>query len=416
MIPIGRKDRILLIILGCLAILFLIFYLKINNVSINIERRHFVELAESFVKGRLNILENSVTSKEYSNDLIFLSNKYYLPFGPLPAIILMPTVLFNNNLFNWAGTINWAIIIIIFLLVLKIFYRLKYTIPDSAFLAYAFLFSSPLIGVSWYFVDPYFAHVVACLLVLLAIHEYVGKKRYWLIGLFLGLVALTRLTVGLTIAFFLLEIAFAKYSWKEKILNTIRISAPFILCLGLLLVYNYLRFGSPWETGYSLQILTVQHLLNNRGYGLFSFKHIFGNIYYSLLAMPLPVFINNLSHVLKFPFITADPWGLSLFFTSPYLIYLFFLKYRDKISLFLIITILLIAAPIYLYYGVGFIQFGYRYALDFFPLLFFLIWKNYNDRYGALSNGVKTIIIISSLINFYLFFIFLNHFFQFFRY
>ena len=86
----------------------------------------------------------------------------------------------------------------------------------------------------------------------------------------------------------------------------------------------------------STQITEVSEMLNRiasgvtekaREYGLFNLKHIPGNLYHFFLATPLPVFADSLSHVLKFPYLKADPWGMGIFITSPIFIYLFPLSY-----------------------------------------------------------------------------------------
>lgn len=163
-----------------------------------------------------------------------------------------------------------------------------------------------------------------------------------------------------------------------------------------------MRFGSFTEQGYTNQIVSNKYLEKAREYGLMSLIHVPGNLYYFLLSGPIPVFKDNISHVLQFPFVKANPWGMSIFLTSPIFIYLFSLSYKDRLSKILIITIAAIALPIFLYYGIGWRQFGYRYALDFLPFLFFLLIKNYKERFKELSLGFKTVIIISSLTNLYL--------------
>ena len=144
---------------------------------------------------------------------------------------------------------------------------------------------------------------------------------------------------------------------------------PISVAVILLFSYNFIRFGNIFEQGYSMQTVP-DHAVKAREYGIISSVHIPGNLFYFLLAMPLPVFKDNLSHVLKFPYIEMNHWGMSIFVTSPIFLYLFNLSYKDKLSRLLIITTIIIAVPIFLYYGIGYRQFGYRYSLDFLPLLF----------------------------------------------
>jgi len=117
----------------------------------------------------------------------------------------------------------------------------------------------------------------------------------------------------------------------------------------------------------------------------------------------MPIFRDNITHVLRFPYITVNLWGMSLFITSPYFLYLFLLQYKDKISKALLITTFIIAIPIILYYGIGFEQFGYRYSLDFLPILFFLLIKNYKFSNSNLTDGFRSLILLSACFNLYLF-------------
>ena len=65
-------------------------------------------------------------------------------------------------------------------------------------------------------------------------------------------------------------------------------------------------------------------------------------------------------------------------------------------------TIIVIALPVFLYYGIGVFQFGYRYSLDFLPYLFLILIKNYKEQKGNLNYGLKAVIIATTLFNLYL--------------
>ncbi len=81
---------------------------------------------------------------------------------------------------------------------------------------------------------------------------------------------------------------------------------------------------------------------------------------------------------------------------------LFCLKYNDLISKQLLLSIAVVASCIFAYYGIGYIQFGYRYSLDFLPFLFFLLIRNYQNERPQLSLGFKKIILLTALTNCYL--------------
>ena len=65
--------------------------------------------------------------------------------------------------------------------------------------------------------------------------------------------------------------------------------------------------------------------------------------------------------------------GLALPFTSPGLILAFFARRPLALVLALWAATLLTAGPNFLYYVIGFVQFGMRHALDFEPFLYALM-------------------------------------------
>jgi len=52
---------------------------------------------------------------------------------------------------------------------------------------------------------------------------------------------------------------------------------------------------------------------------------------------------------------------------------LYLAKFKDKIVMASSATILLMLVPILTYYGIGYVQVGYRYALDFFPFVLLIL-------------------------------------------
>lgn len=178
-------------------------------------------------------------------------------------------------------------------------------------------------------------------------------------------------------------------------------NAEYLVAALIMATYNYARFGDFLEQGYGMQI-TAGAFDDNLKSKLFALHHIPGNLYYMLLATPQPVFVEG-SHVLASPFIKADAWGISIFLTAPYLILLFGLKYKDIFSKLLIVTAVIISIPIITYYGIGWYQFGFRYALDFLPFLFVALMYEYRKNKDKLPTGLLIVFLISAIFNLYLF-------------
>ncbi|OGM26871.1 hypothetical protein A3D00_03215 [Candidatus Woesebacteria bacterium RIFCSPHIGHO2_02_FULL_38_9] len=395
-----KTSRITFLVFPTLFFFLVIF---VSNFLLPVGEQHNSLLARSFLDGKLFFI-NEPLHKWI--DTAFFGNHHYWPLGPFPTVILMlPVFLFSFfGKFFYQGYLQFFIVLAVFILVYKISQKLKYSNSDSFFLTFGFSFSSAFLGVSILSWSWWFTQVVTTLLLFLAIHEYLNKKRYLLIGTIFGFIAATRLSALPPVAFFFLEILLgSKKLFTSKLKSFFFLFIPILISLMLLAGYNYQRFGNIFEQGYNYQILLTESLSKAREYGIFSLAHLPTNLYYFLLSVPLPIFRDGVSHVLKFPFVMADPWGMSIFITSPYFIYLFFLKYKDKISKLFLVSIFLTALPILLYYGVGFRQFGYRYSLDFLPFLFWLLIRNYNSKYKKLSNKFKILVLISAFTNLYLF-------------
>ena len=122
--------------------------------------------------------------------------------------------------------------------------------------------------------------------------------------------------------------------------------------------YNWARFGSPLESGYYLATLPA-FLEAQRAKGLFSLVHLPANMNLFLLRLP--------SARSVFPFFEPDGFGTSVLFTSPGLFYALRAPFRDPRAVALGVTFLLVMLPNLLYYGGGWLQFGFRYALDAIP-------------------------------------------------
>jgi AcrR family transcriptional regulator len=244
--------------------------------------------------------------------------------------------------------------------------------------------------------------VITCLLVFAAIAEMIGKRRAWLLGVLFALVLATRVTAAIGVLWPIGEILRTSEPWRKKLRSVVAIALPILVVAALLMAYNQARFNNAFDQGYAEQIIPP-HADASRALGIFSLHHLPGNLYALLLAPPSPVRRDNFSLILTFPYVVNNPWGTSLWVTSPLFLCLIGLRHRDATSQLLLLATLVIAVPILLYYGNGFRQFGYRYSLDFLPFLYYLLLRNYRDQRGDLTVGFKAVIIFSAIWNFYLF-------------
>jgi hypothetical protein len=186
-----------------------------------------------------------------------------------------------------------------------------------------------------------------------------------------------------------------RFRSRGLLVNITTLIAGLLIPLFLIGVYNWARFGSFIETGFGKALLYTNVLYEARSFGLFSVKHIPKNLFMMLLQGPVPVGGED-TPILHFPYIKPSLWGMGLFFTTPALIYAFRAPFRERVVKACWAGVVSVALPLSAYYGIGYVQFGYRYALDFMPFLILL------TAYGLrqpMTNRARSLVLASVLIN-----------------
>jgi hypothetical protein len=328
--------------------------------------KSLVLLSEQFLRRHITI---PITSELPLGDISDYFNNFYLYFGPLPSIILMPFVfIFGHNtpqIIIGIGSIATTFVGIYFLS--KTF---KFSKLDSLWLSLFFVFSTVLFSASVINITAYQVEAMEVPFVVFALLEYFSKRRPLLIGSLLALAVLTRFTMMLTIVFFLAEFLQKRLSFKHLAF----IFLPVLIACLILGLYNNRRFHSFFETGYKYNITYNTYPLSlNSKHGDVSISHLPANLYSFLIMAPEPLLQDNGGFFLKFPYLKANPWGMAIWYTSPLFLLVIFAFKKGKYTLSAIVASISLALPVVLYYSIGFAQFGYRYALDFLPFLFLLL-------------------------------------------
>jgi hypothetical protein len=145
---------------------------------------------------------------------------------------------------------------------------------------------------------------------------------------------------------------------------------PCVLLFAVGCAYNYARFGRPMEFGHSY--LTTMQADNIQRFGLMNYQYLPRNLAAALCLLPklLPAA----------PYVQISYHGLALWFTTPALFYLLWPE-REALPVrgrFLAMVLALSVTPTILagllYQNDGYIQFGYRFSLDFMlPLMLLLL-------------------------------------------
>ena len=367
------RYRGLLIGLGVFVAAFLVYWL--SNRLYDATRGDLFYLADAFLHGRTWI---EVVLGPF--DVIYgPDNRVYVPFAPFPAIVLAPIVALVGpaSADQLEPGINAALAAAVAGLAWWVAGRLgvRRTV-DRLALVVLLGFSTQVWWVTTRGGVWHTGHLVATILSLLLIAELFGRRRALLLGLLVGAGFLTRAPVAFAapaVALWLvndwdavagrgraLAERVAALPWRPWVLLGIGL----VPALAFFLWYNVARFDTPWESGYMLATLP-EWLANQRARGLFSLVHVPMNLDYLFLKLP------TLGR--DFPYFRPDGLGMSVLLTSPGLLLAARAPWADRRSWLLAFAAALVLVPTLLYYGGGWLQYGYRYFLDSIPFVWALV-------------------------------------------
>ena len=360
---------------------------------------HFVHLAQGWLEGRLHLAEPPPGTNDWACfDTVergpcpnlrwrFPGHeeryRFFVSFPPLPAVLIAPIVAIFG--LDTLDRLFWALLAglgpTILFVALGAFRRSDHStrsLWERLLLVALFAFGSVYFfaavqGSVWFA-----AHVVATPLIALYLWAAIDARRPAVAGLALGLCFLTRPTTMLLAPFFLLEALRVsddradprQAAWRWHTLHQAtflgRVAlfaiAPTV-AIALALVLNHLRFDDPLEFGHAyLQIAWRPRI---EAWGLFSYHY---------LAKNLAVFGTSLPWLTTAaPYFMISRHGLALWVTTPNLLLTLWPSRRSATLVALWLAIVPVALADLLYQNSGWVQFGYRFALDYLPLLIALL-------------------------------------------
>jgi hypothetical protein len=362
---------------------------------------------------RLVVTDDMIRSREYV---------YYVSFPWFPAILMMPFVAiwrlrFNDVIFTCIlAAFNPMLIYFVLrrLAALKLSLR---SLADDLWLTAAFafgtvLFFSSVLGQVWFT-----AHVIGVGLTALYVLAALAGRHLLLAGLFLGLGFVTRTPILFLCPFVVGEILrrnlrppsaerpalsgpdpsrrpemwpwlrglVPRVDWARAIPQILLAALPAGAILGLALVYNYLCFDNPLMFGhYYLNVIWAERI---QRWGLFNYHYLPRNL--SVMFTLLPQF--KLQH----PYVQFSWHGMSVFLSTPLYLFLLWPVRRSPLQPWLYLSCFCAAIAHLLYQNSGWVQFGYRFILDYQVLLFALLAVG-GRRFGLLA---KALIVFSVALN-----------------
>jgi hypothetical protein len=328
------------------------------------------------------------------------SNIRYVSFPPFPAVVMAPFVAiaglrFNDVLF----TVLWAALnpVLLFLLLRDLAKRghSQRTPRDDLWLTLLFgvgsvYFYSAVVGQVWYT-----AHVIGVTCAIGYAWACLDASRPMLAGLCLGLGFATRTPMAFMFPLFVWEAVRVSGGWKAIAAarrlpvglfpKLLRFAGPAAAVVAALFIHNYARFSRFSEFGHSyLNIAWAERI---QRWGLFNYHFLSRNLAAALVLAP--------RILAQYPWVKVSQHGMSLLLTSPNLGYLAVPEKKSPLSTGLWLTVLATAIPSLLYQNSGYVQFGYRFSLDYMVFLVMLLAAGGRP----LSRLFKALLIVSIGIN-----------------
>src|SRR3990170_1888055 len=358
--------------------------------------KHYVYLAVAITQGTLDVA--SVGIPDYYQDLVVDGSTKYLPYQPAPAVLLVPFVAIRGSSFSEVyfsmalGAIN--VVLVWYMLVLMNVSRTTKLLLVPFFAFGTAHFYAATTGTLWFY-----NHVAAVFFLLLAIIFLLRRTSPVVPAFFLALAFLSRQTTILSTPFFIYwmirqrqesilsrEALFSRESLTQAglFLGTL---LPFVL---FTFWYNDIRFGSPFETGltelYNRYIGTGGYSFypDATRFNMFDVRNIPLHLY-TIFLMP-PELHPGWAGL---PIPQPSPYGMSVLLTSPAFIYGAFVKRNDALRYGSWLAIFLISIPVITYFNQGWVQFGYRFLLDFIPFLMILTALGFEDNQSPTSTKIK---------------------------
>jgi hypothetical protein len=380
---------------------------------------HFIYQSKAWLEGRLDLdprvlpnLEDWACARQVNGATVrcegqvLPTDKWYVSFPWFPAVVMLPFVFLHGYQFN-----DTSFGVFIGALAVALFYRLlrqlrqqetERSTSDNVLLALTLglgsvFFYCTLRGEVWFSAEV-LGVALTCLYLLNAVR---ARRPFWA-GVFFSMAVLTRTPLFFTGVFFLLEAIcpeqkdrsgqFARFRanpgpvLRSKLLPFALGALPLAV---LAAAYNEARFGHLGEFGHSF-------LFNNRvnadidANGLFSPHYLLRNLQAAFFLLP---------QVQWNPFrLGYNPHGLTLLLTLPFLVLLAVPKSQRRLSVPLVVTVAACALPGLFYQNDGYMQFGFRFSLDYTPYLVLLLAVG---GWSLKSRRVLALLALGFVVNFW---------------
>ncbi|MEZ4399459.1 MAG: hypothetical protein R3B06_05550 [Kofleriaceae bacterium] len=340
---------------------------------------------------------------------------YYVSFPPLPSVLMLPGAALGGR----AGNDVLPTVLCAALILPLAFAALRRlaaagqstrTVTDDVWLTAALGFGTVLYFASVQGKVWFTAHVLGVLLATAYAWAAIGARQPITAGVCLGLAAITRTPMAFMFPLFLFEAVrtaggvdgeplVARHgglrgAWRHDRAALVRalrgpllrFVAPVVVIAVAAAAYNLVRFDAPTEFGHSY--LNVRQQAQIEAHGLFSYQYLARNLAVAFTLLP------------EFPdvgsWVQVSGHGLAIWFTTPLFLLLLWPRQRPALHRALWVTVALVAIPTFFYQNSGWVQFGYRFSLDYTVFLVLLVAVG-GRPLGRLARGLIVVGIVVNL-------------------
>ena len=352
------------------------------------------------------MLKRSMIDRGYTSE-----RRYFMSFPPMPAVLMAPVIAMADRddvdlrdptklgindvhftVFFAALNVMLCFLLLEHLRRLGISHRSR---RDNTILTFLYGFATNVLWCSILGQVWFTALIVGATFTFLYLFAAIDTRHPLLAGLFLGCAMASRTPLAFSFVFFAWFLFFPngrlrRGDWGEMFKKGVLFSIP-ILAIGVWLMWmNQVRYANPFEFGHTY--LAGGRRPSTLNYGLFNYHFLSKNLTAALTMLPRLQPYE--------PYVIISKHGMSLFVTSPFLVYLF--AYRSgwrsidrKWFWALVVSVLAVAVPGLFYQNTGWTQFGFRFSLDYTPYLVLLLALN-RRRIGPLF---QALVFVGFLIN-----------------
>lgn len=322
------------------------------------------------------------------------TTRYFVSFPPMPAVVMLPSVAvigYGTN--DVIYTVVFAAFNVALAFVLLGFLRRRglsnRARGDDIWLTVLFAFGTAHLWCAAYASVWFTALIMGVTFHLAYLYCAIDARRPLLAGICMAAAFSTRASLLFAALFFYVQLIWPASGERlpkgEIIKRFVLFSAPCLVVGALLLWFNHTRFENPLEFGHTY--LAGGTLPRIRDFGLFDPHFLGKNLKAAFTLAP--------NIVGEAPYLKLSKHGMSLFITTPALLWLFAPKRMTRLAWQCVLMIAVLLVPLMLYQNTGWEQFGYRFSLDFLPYV--LVLFALGDR--RLSRLFKGLVIAGILIN-----------------